>query len=88
MNEIAKFAADNNLDASALECLVSFLRRVALEHPSEFMKNPTAFVEAGVKAWHEKGVSFYQELLEGTTERAKKYHQEIAHAVWENANRK
>lgn len=87
-NEIQKFAADNGLDASALECLMSFLRRVACEHPQEFMKDPSAFVASGVKAWHEKGVSFYEELLENKTAKAQEYRAEIAKQVWLKANGK
>lgn len=86
MNEIQKFAQENNIDPSALECLMSFLRRVASEHPQEFLANPSAFVHAGVKAWHEKGVSFYQELLEGKTKKAVEYRAEIAKQVWLKAN--
>lgn len=89
MNQIQAFAEANNLDATALESLVSYLRR-ALERPAAVKAmeaNPSAFFRAGVEAWHRNGQAFYEELLEGVTPRSIEYRKAIAQAVWDNARR-
>jgi hypothetical protein len=89
MNQIQAFAQANNLDANALESLVSYLRR-AIERPAAqkaMEANPSEFLRAGVEAWNRMGQAFYQELLEGTTPRSIEYRKAIAQSVWENARR-
>lgn len=86
---IQQFAEANNLDANALESLVSYLRR-ALERPEAVKAmeaNPSAFLRAGVEAWTRKGQAFYQEILEGVTPRSIEYRKAIAQSVWDNARR-
>jgi len=90
MNPIQEFAQANNLDANALESLVSYLRR-AIEKPEAkkaMEANPSAFLRAGVEAWNRMGKAFYEELLEGVTPRSIEYRKAIAQSVWEAARQK
>lgn len=53
---------------------------------AEIAKNGTdaqraELMSAGMKAWHEHGQAFYNELLENKTEKAKKYRQMILDEV-------
>lgn len=81
---VQAMAQQYGLDANALESLLSFLRN-ALEQPGmreAAATNPNELLKAGVKAWRDKGQAFYQELLEGKTERSIQYRKAIAEQVW------
>ena len=90
MNQIQEFARLYGLDPNAVESLVSYLRR-ALERPAAVRAmeaDPSAFLRAGVEAWHRQGQDFYEELLEGATPRSIEYRKAIAQSVWEAARQK
>lgn len=82
--EVKAFASQHGLDANAVQSLMDYLRN-ALEQPGmreAANTNPNEWLKAGVKAWHEKGRAFYQEILEGKTTRSIEYRKAIAEQVW------
>jgi hypothetical protein len=84
---IKALCAQYGLEESSINCLLDFLRR-GIEKPGGekmFKSNPAEFMRVGVEAWHAQGKAFYEELLEGTTERAQLYRKQIATQVWEQA---
>jgi len=88
---LAQFAKENNMDASALNSLASFLISNINRNPELkklMAENPALVIQEGVKAWYESSSRFFNELLEGKTERAIEMKQQIARDVWEEAQRR
>lgn len=88
MTTTATIAQQFNVSESSLQSFLDFFR-TAMEKSPELRQiaesgsdaEKTAAMTAGLKAWHERGQAFYQELLENVTPRAKMWREEIRQSV-------
>lgn len=82
----AELAAQHNLDAGAVECLVAFLRdRIDAgcpDFPSLPSEVQAEIIRQGVEAWHEHSERILVDLASGSSEWAKEARRLIAEDVW------
>ena len=82
-----ELAAQFGLDQSAIDSFLTFMIDNLKREPKlrKFLKtNPEAFMKVGIENWMRVTSEIYNELIEGTSEFAKKFRDD----VWEINNKK
>lgn len=88
MTTTAAIAQQFNVSEASVQSFLDFFR-AAMEKSPELRQiaetgsdaEKEAAMMAGIKAWHERGQAFYQELLDNVTPRAQAWREEIRKSV-------
>lgn len=89
--QIQAMAKQFGVDANALTCLLGFLKdNLSKPDVAEIFARATPehrdlIIRQGVKAWHERSVHLFTELLENRTEWSHAAREQIASDVWNQA---
>lgn len=87
---IQEIAKQFNVSETALTDCLDFIKRSILGDPrieQAFREYPEETIRAAIRAWRDKGVAFYTELLEQKTPQGKYWYNEIVKALEERARK-